>query len=79
MNQDKLISAMYKIKGLMEEGDLPFILDEMKDRIAKEIGNTEPEEVSKREAKYGLILSIRALEKEFQGYINEIERLEENK
>lgn len=79
MIDSRLESVKYKINQLMEGDDLSFIFDLMKQRIAMEITETAPEEVSIRNEKYWLVMGIKSLEKEFQGYVNDIYRLEENK
>ncbi|MGL5013223.1 MAG: hypothetical protein ACRC6V_02885 [Bacteroidales bacterium] len=78
MSDVRLNSVKYKVNQLMEGDDLSFIFDLIKKRVAEEILETKPEEVELRNEKYWLVMGIRALEKEFQGYINDISRLEEN-
>lgn len=79
MMDPRLESIKYKINQLMEGDDLSFIFELMKQRIAMEITETAPDEVSIRNEKYWLVMGIKSLEKEFQGYVNDIYRLEENK
>ncbi|MGL5013147.1 MAG: hypothetical protein ACRC6V_02495 [Bacteroidales bacterium] len=79
MVNPRLEGIKYKIAALMEGDDLSIIFDEMKRKLAMEIINTDPDDVSMRNEKYWLVRSIKTLEKEFQGYVNDISRLEEDK
>ncbi|MGL5014396.1 MAG: hypothetical protein ACRC6V_08940 [Bacteroidales bacterium] len=79
MDEGRKLSIKYKINQLTEGGDLSFIFDLIKKRVAEEILETSPSEVELRNEKYWLVMGIKSLEKEFQGYVNDITRLEENK
>ncbi|MGL5565105.1 MAG: hypothetical protein ACRDC4_05170 [Plesiomonas sp.] len=75
----RLENAKHKVAMLMEGDDLPFIFGEIKKKIAMEIVNTAPEEDSIRNEKYWLVKGIKALEIQFQSYVNDIKSLEEDK
>lgn len=79
MVDPRLEGIKYKIAALMEGDDLSIVFSEIKRKLAQDIINTKPDEVSIRNEKYWLVNSIKTLEKEFQGYVNDISRMEEDK
>lgn len=77
MDEYRLQAIKHKVAILMEGDDLSFIFNKIKNRLAMEIVNTAPDEVSIRNEKYWLVKGIKTLESEFQSYVNDIARLEE--
>lgn len=77
MDQYKLAEARDKVLDLVEGGEISLILNHIKERVAMEIINTQPDEVSMRNDKYALVRGIKSLEHEIQGYLNDIARSEE--
>lgn len=77
MDLYRLASAKEKVLELVEGGYLSIILEQIVSRLALEIVNTQPDEVSMRNDKYALVRGIKSLESEIQGYINDITKSEE--
>lgn len=75
MNRD-VSRIMYKVNELMEGGDLSIILNEIKNRIALDILNTDMRD--KRDELYYLAKGVDLLERELQSYVNTIAREKEN-
>lgn len=71
MNQRNLI---YKVKLLMEGGEIPTLLNEVKNDIALEIISTQYKEKERREELYMLTKAVDAFTMKLQEYVNKFEQ-----
>jgi len=71
MNQRNLI---YKVKLLMEGGEISTFLNEVKNDIALEIISTQYKEKERREELYMLTKAVDAFTMKLQEYVNKFEQ-----
>jgi len=71
MNQRNLI---YKVKLLMEGGEISTLLNEVKNDIALEIISTQYKEKERREELYMLTKAVDAFTMKLQEYVNKFEQ-----
>jgi len=71
MNQRNLI---YKVKLLMEGGEISTLLNEVKKDIALEIISTQYKEKERREELYMLTKAVDAFTMKLQEYVNKFEQ-----
>lgn len=70
-------SRLYKIKNLMEGGDLSQVLDEIKGDIALSIVRTAFDQKVEREELYMLTRAVDNLKVKLQEYVNEYDKSQE--
>ncbi|AEK81921.1 hypothetical protein [Salmonella phage 7-11] len=71
-------SLVYKLKNLMEGGDLSILLQSIKHDIALSIVQTAFDEKVKREELYMLTKAIDGLQVKLQEYVNEYDKIQES-
>lgn len=67
-------NLIYKVKFLMEGGDLPTLLNEIRNDIALEIISTQYKEKERREELYMLTKAVDAFTMKLQEYVNKLEQ-----
>lgn len=72
------LTALSKLKGLMEGDDLSNLLHELKNDIALSIVQTSFDQKEKREELYMLTKAIDGLQVKLQEYVNEYDKIQEN-
>ena len=71
------LTALSKLKGLMEGDDLSNLLHEIKNDIALSIVQTTFDQKEKREELYMLTKAIDGLQVKLQEYVNEYDKIQE--
>ena len=71
-------SLIYKLKNLMEGGDLSILLQSIKHDIALSIVQTSFDQKEKREELYMLTKAIDGLQVKLQEYVNEYDKIQES-
>ncbi|WHS68265.1 hypothetical protein [Salmonella phage PKM.Hi.22.6] len=71
------LTALSKLKGLMEGDDLSNLLQELKNDIALSIVQTSFDQKEKREELYMLTKAIDGLQVKLQEYVNEYDKIQE--
>lgn len=71
------LTALSKLKGLMEGDDLSNLLHELKNDIALSIVQTSFDQKEKREELYMLTKAIDGLQVKLQEYVNEYDKIQE--
>ena len=72
------LTALSKLKGLMEGDDLSNLLQELKNDIALSIVQTSFDQKEKREELYMLTKAIDGLQVKLQEYVNEYDKIQES-
>lgn len=75
----------YKLQGLKDrvttmvgDGDISLLFNEIRKDLANKILNTQPGQTELRENLFYQAKGLSSLEEKFQGYVNDINRIEEN-
>ncbi len=71
-------SLVFKLKNLMEGGDLLLLLNDIKHDIALSIVHTAFDQKDKREELYMLTKAIDGLQVKLQEYVNEYDKIQES-
>lgn len=71
------LTALSKLRGLMEGDDLSNLLQELKNDIALSIVQTSFDQKEKREELYMLTKAIDGLQVKLQEYVNEYDKIQE--
>ncbi|MGL5377208.1 MAG: hypothetical protein ACRDAT_02765 [Cetobacterium sp.] len=75
----------YRLQGLKDrvttmvgDGDISLLFNEIRKDLANKILNTQPGQTELRENLFYQAQGLNSLEEKFQGYVNDINRIEEN-